>query len=71
MNFNFEDFMRKISLPKSYFDNSFVISEKFKEEMDTFITSVKEYKGEGLEDEQQPKIVNNMAEVVKKAEIVS
>ena len=41
MNLKIEDLMKKITLPKRYFNNNFIISEKFREENEKFLSLVK------------------------------
>lgn len=38
MGLEIENLMRKIALPKRYFNNDFIISDKFREEMDSFVS---------------------------------
>lgn len=55
-----EDLLRKISLPKRYFSNTFIISDKFKEETATFLSLLSQCTGEEFDAEQEAKIQQNI-----------
>ena len=44
MNLKIEDLMKKIGLPKRYFNNNFVISERFGEEKERFLSLIRQCK---------------------------
>ncbi|MDD4591190.1 MAG: hypothetical protein PHG06_12315 [Parabacteroides sp.] len=51
-----EDLMREIALPKRYFNNDFIISDKFKEETDTFVSLLHQCNGEEFDADKQANI---------------
>lgn len=55
------DLMQKISLPKRYFSKTFTISDKFKEETDTFLSLLSQCTGEEFDAEQEAKIQQNIS----------
>lgn len=71
MDLKIEDLMRKITLPKRYFNNNFVISERFKEEKEKFLSLVKQCKGNEFEDDKKLKIEENISQVMQVADDVS
>ena len=71
MNLKIEDLMKKITLPKRYFNNNFIISEKFREENEKFLSLVKMCKGNEFEDDKKAKIEKNISQVIQVAGDVS
>ena len=62
MNLKIEDLMRKISLPKRYFNNDFVIADRFREEKDKFLSFISQCKGEEFDDDKKNQIQKETAE---------
>ncbi|SEW20174.1 hypothetical protein [[Clostridium] fimetarium] len=63
MESKIENLMREIALPKRYFNNDFVISDKFREEADTFILLLYQCNGKEFNAIQEEKINKNLAEI--------
>lgn len=63
MTLKIEDLMRKISLPKRYFSNTFIISNKFKEETDTFLSLLSQCNGKEFNAEKEAKIQQNISNI--------
>ena len=63
MGLKIEELMQKISLPKKYFNNDFMLHEKFKEEMDFFVLLLSECDGKEFELEKQEKVKNSISEI--------
>jgi len=51
-----ENLMRKITLPKRYFNNDFIIADKFKEETDTFMSLLHQCNGGEFDADKQAKV---------------
>ena len=58
-----EEFMRKITLPKRYFGNSFIISDKFEEETDTFVSLLSQCNGEEFDANEKAKIQQRISDI--------
>ena len=71
MNLKIEDLMKKIALPKRYFNNNFIISEKFREEKEKFLSLAEQCKGNEFEDDKKLKIEENISQVIQVADDVS
>lgn len=75
MGIKIEDFLRNTSLPKRYFDVNFDISDKYKEEVDSFLKLLKLIDGNEFETEKQEKIKQTMKKIIgtveKNFEVVS
>lgn len=71
MNLKIENMMRKIILPKRYFDNTFIIAEKFSEEMENFILLLKTCSGEEFDTSKKSIIKNEIKQVIKEAQVIS
>lgn len=71
MNLKIEDLMKKITLPKRYFSNNFIISEKFREEKKKFLSLVGQCKGNEFEDDKKSKIEEGISQVIQVADDVS
>jgi hypothetical protein len=63
MELKIENLMRKIALPKRYFNNNFIISDKFKEEADTFVSLLRQCNGKEFNADKEEKINQNLAEI--------
>jgi hypothetical protein len=63
MELKIENLMRKIALPKRYFNNDFIISDKFREESDTFVSLLRQCNGKEFNADQEEKIKQNLAEI--------
>lgn len=64
MELKIENLMRKIALPKRYFNNDFIISDKFREETDTFVSLLSQCNGKEFNADQDEKIKQNLAEII-------
>ena len=71
MNLKVEDLMRKITLPKRYFNSNFIISKRYSEEKEKFLSYIKQCKGDEFDDGQKRQIEENMLEVIKVADNIS
>ena len=71
MNLKIEDLMRKIELPKRYFNNNFIISEKFSEEKEKFLSLIRQCKGEEFDDDKKLKIEKKISQVIQVADDIS
>ena len=58
MSIKIKDFLSRLSLPKKYFSDDFLIIEKFKEESDIFLKLLTECKGDEFEKNSQKLIQN-------------
>lgn len=56
MALKIEELMRKITLPKRYFDNVFIISDKFREETDSFVSFLNQCNGKEYKADEEAKI---------------
>ncbi|MDD2361756.1 MAG: hypothetical protein PHH84_02185 [Oscillospiraceae bacterium] len=63
MELKIDNLMRKIALPKRYFNNDFIISDKFREETDTFISLLHQCSCKEFNVDQEEKIKQNLAEI--------
>ena len=63
--------MRKIILPKRYFDNTFIIAEKFSEEIENFFLLMQKCKGEEFDAGKKIIIQNKIIQVIEKARLIS
>lgn len=68
MNLKIEDMMRKIGLPKRYFNNNFTISEKFSEEKEIFLSLIKQCKGDEFENDKKMQIEKSISQIIKAAD---
>lgn len=71
MNLKIEDLMKKIELPKRYFNNNFIISEKFSEEKEKFLSLIRQCKGEEFDDDKKLQIENNISQAIQVADDIS
>jgi len=71
MNLKIEDLMKKIGLPKRYFNNNFVISERFGEEKERFLSLIRQCKGDEFDNDKKRKIEENLPQVIKVADNIS
>ena len=71
MNLKIEDLMRKISLPKRYFNNDFVIADRFREEKDKFLSFISQCKGEEFDDDKKNQIQKELSMAMQTAEDIS
>ena len=71
MNLKIEDLMKKIELPKRYFNNNFIISEKFSEEKEKFLSLIRQCKGEEFDDDKKLQIEKNISQVIQVADDIS
>lgn len=71
MNLKIEDMMRKIALPKRYFNNNFTISEKFSEEKEMFLSLIKQCKGDEFDNDKKMQIEKSISQIIKVADYVS
>lgn len=71
MNLKIEDLMKKIALPKRYFNNNFIISEKFEEEKEKFLSLIRQCKGDEFEDDKKTQIEETISQVVHVADKIS
>lgn len=71
MGLRVNEFLRKIGLPKKYFDSSFIISEKFSQETDEFLRLLLECDGVEFDTEKSKKVQNIFKKVEKTARKVS
>ena len=71
MNLKIEDLMRKIELPKRYFNNNFIISEKFSEEKEKFLSLIRQCKGEEFDDDKKLQIEKKISQVIQVADDIS
>ncbi len=63
MELKIENLMRKIALPKRYFNNNFIISDKLREETDTFVSLLRQCNGKEFNADQEEQIKQNLAEI--------
>lgn len=63
MSLKIEELMRKISLPKKYFNNDFIFSDKFKEEANLFLSFLYQCDGREFDVEKAEKIRIKMSEI--------
>jgi hypothetical protein len=61
MSLSIEDFLRKITLPKRYFSDSFIISEKYQEEKENYFNNLDRCCGNEFPEEQQQKVVDKLS----------
>lgn len=71
MNLKIEDLMRKISLPKRYFNNDFVIADRFREEKDKFLSFISQCKGEEFDNAKKSQIQKELLIAIQAAEDIS
>jgi len=64
MALELEDMMRKIALPKRYFNNEFIISDKFQEEIDTFVLLLHQCNGEEFTADKSEIIKIKVSEII-------
>ncbi len=63
MALKIEEMLRKITLPKRYFNNDFIISDKFREETDAFVSFLLQCNGEEFKNDEEAKIKHKMSEI--------
>lgn len=56
MSIKIEDFLRKISLPKRYFNDNFDICQKYKDETDDYLKLLRMIDGSEFEEHKKDKI---------------
>lgn len=71
MNLKIEDLLQKIALPKRYFNNNFIIAEKFSEEKDKFLSLISQCKGNEFDDDKKIQIEENISQVIQVADDIS
>lgn len=71
MNLKIENMMKKIMLPKRYFDNTFIIAEKFREEIESFLDLLKNCNGEEFDTSKKSILENKMKQVIQDVRVVS
>jgi hypothetical protein len=69
MEFKIENLMRKIALPKRYFNNDFIISDKFREETDTFVSLLRQCNGKEFNADKEAKIKQKVPEICDTAKL--
>lgn len=71
MNLKIEDLMKKIGLPKRYFNNNFVISEKFSEEKEKFLSLIRQCKGDEFDGDKKMQLEESISQIIKVADNLS
>lgn len=67
MSLKVEVLLRKLALPKKYFNNDFVFSEKFKEEANSFVKFLNQCNGKEFKVDEEEKIKHKIAEIIDMA----
>ena len=64
MSLKIEDILQKLTLPKRYFDNDFVIYEKLKDEASTFISLLEQCDGKEFDTDGEAAISGRMPDIL-------
>lgn len=68
MSIKIEDFLRKISLPKRYFNDNFDICQKYKDETDDYLKLLRMIDGSEFEEHKKDKIQQKLKEICEEIE---
>lgn len=71
MNLKIEDLMKKIGLPKRYFNNNFIISEKFSEEKENFLSLIRQCNGDEFDGDKKMQLEECISQIIKAADNIS
>lgn len=63
--------MKKIGLPKRYFNNNFIISEKFSEEKEKFLFLIKQCKGDEFDGDKKKQLEESVSQIIEVADNIS
>lgn len=71
VNLKIEDLMKKIGLPKRYFNNNFIISEKFSEEKEKFLSLIRQCNGDEFDGDKKTQLEESISQIIKVADNIS